>query len=111
MTFQQIIAKALEVRKKFSQFEKQKYGREWTREELVQGFVGDVGDLSKLVQAKNGIRDIKNPDLKMKHELADCLWSVIAIADAYDIDLEQSFTQTMSEIEGKLDGHNAIEII
>lgn len=102
MTFQQIISKALEVRKKFSQFEKQKYGREWTKEELVHGFIGDVGDLSKLVQAKNGVRDIQNADEKMKHELADCLWSVIAIADAYDIDLEQSFTETMNELESKL---------
>jgi NTP pyrophosphatase (non-canonical NTP hydrolase) len=103
MTFQQIISKAVEVRKKFSQFEKQKYGREWTREELVQGFVGDVGDLSKLVQAKNGVRDIQNVDEKLKHELADCLWSVIVIADAYDIDLEQSFTKTINGLERKLD--------
>ena len=103
MTFQQIISKALEVRKKLSLFEKQKYGREWTREELVQGFVGDIGDLSKLVQAKNGVRDIQGVDKRMKHELADCLWSIIAIADAYDIDLEQSFNETMIELEKKLD--------
>ena len=103
LTLQQTIAKALEIRKKFSQFEKQKYGREWTKEELVHGFVGDVGELSKLIQAKSGVRDIPNADEKLKHELADCLWSVIAIADAYDIDLEQSFIKTMNELEEKLD--------
>lgn len=103
MTFQQIITRALEIRKKFAQFEKQKYGREWTKEELVHGFVGDVGELSKLIQAKSGIRNIQNADEKLKHELADCLWSVIAIADAYDVDLEQSFIKTMNELDKKLD--------
>lgn len=103
MIFQQIITRAVAIRKKFSLFEKQKYGRPWTKEELVHGFVGDVGDLSKLVQAKNGVRDIQNVDEKLKHELADCLWSVIVIADAYDIDLEQSFVQTMDRLEVKLD--------
>jgi len=103
MTFQEIISKAVAVRKKFAQFETAKYGREWTKEELVHGFVGDVGDLSKLVQAKNGVRAIENVDEKLQHELADCLWSVIAIADAYDIDLEKSFTQTMKMLEEKLE--------
>lgn len=102
MTFQQLISRAKDIRKKFSLLEKQKYGKEWTKENLVQGFVGDVGDLSKLVQAKSGIRNIENVDEKLKHELADCLWSVLVIADEYDIDLEQAFFNTMDEIEKKL---------
>lgn len=101
MTFQQLISKAKEIRKKYSQLEKEKYGREWSPEELVQGFVGDVGDLSKLIQAKNGVRDIENVDEKLKHELADCMWSVIVIADAYDIDIEQAFSNTMDELEDR----------
>lgn len=103
MTFQQIIQKALEVRQKYSKFEKEKYGREWTPQELMSGLVGDVGDLSKLVQAKSGMRDIENVDEKLKHELADCLWSIIVIADKYDINLEEVFDKNMSEIEEKID--------
>ncbi|GIK83934.1 MAG: hypothetical protein BroJett025_05560 [Patescibacteria group bacterium] len=103
MTFQQIIQKALEVREKYSQLEKEKYGREWNVQELMSGFVGDVGDLSKLLQAKNGIRQIENVDEKLKHELADCLWSIIVLADKFDIDLAQAFNQNMDELENKLD--------
>ena len=103
MTFQEIISKAVSVRKKFSNFEEQKYGRSWTVNDLVHGFVGDVGDLSKLVQAKSGIREIQDVNEKLEHELADCLWSVIAIADEYNIDLESSFNKTMSQLEEKLD--------
>jgi NTP pyrophosphatase (non-canonical NTP hydrolase) len=103
MTFQQIIQKALEVRKKYSKLEKEKFGREWSAQELMGGFVGDVGDLSKLVQAKSGIRDATDVDEKLKHELSDCLWSIIVLADKYNIDLEDSFTKTMHDLENKFE--------
>lgn len=103
MEFQEIIKKALEVRKKYSHFEKEKYGREWNSQEIMSGLVGDIGELSKLIQAKSGIRDISNVDEKLKHELSDCLWSIIVISDKYSIDLEESFIETMADIENKFD--------
>ncbi|MCA9884339.1 MAG: hypothetical protein KC708_15260 [Anaerolineae bacterium] len=57
----------------------------------------------KLVQAKNGVRDIPDVDQKLAHELADCLWSILTLADQYQIDLEQTFLATMDEIEDRLD--------
>ncbi|MCB9800634.1 MAG: nucleotide pyrophosphohydrolase [Pseudomonadales bacterium] len=102
MTFQQIIQKALAVRQKYFQLEKEKYGREWTPQELMSGFVGDVGDLSKLIQAKSGVREIDDVDEKLKHELSDCLWSIIILADQYNIDLEKEFGQTMNSLEERI---------
>ncbi len=77
-------------------------GREWTREEVMQGFVGDVGDLMKLVMAKAGARPATDVDRKLAHELADCLWSVLVLAHHYGVDLEPEFRATMDEIEAKL---------
>ncbi len=102
MEFRDLIQRALDIRQHYQQYEKEHYQREWTDEELALGFVGDVGDLVKLVQAKNGVRTIDNVDEKLAHELADCLWSVIILADAYGVDLEQAFLQTMSDLEDAL---------
>lgn len=102
MTFQEIIQKALEVRKKYAEFEAEKYGKSWSTQDLLTGFVGDVGDLSKLIQAKNGTRSIENIDEKLKHELADCLWSIIVLSDAHNIDLENAFIETMEELEQRI---------
>ncbi len=102
MTFQEIIQKALEVRKKYAEFEAKKYGKSWSTQDLLTGFVGDVGDLSKLIQAKNGTRSIENIDEKLKHELADCLWSIIVLSDAHNIDLENAFIETMEELKQKI---------
>ena len=76
--------------------------RAWTREEVMQGFVGDVGDLMKLVMAKAGTRPIADVDKKLAHELSDCLWSVLVLAKLYEVDLENEFLATMDGLEKKL---------
>jgi NTP pyrophosphatase (non-canonical NTP hydrolase) len=106
MDFKEIIKRAVEVREKYSEFETKKYGREWSREQIAQGFVGDIGDLMKLVMAKEGLRKLENVDERLKHELADCLWSIIVLADKYGIDIEGAFLETMVELEGRLSSNN-----
>lgn len=69
----------------------------------MQGFVVDVGDLMKLVMAKAGARPVDDVQAKLAHELSDCLWSVLVLAKAYDVDLEKEFVKTMDEIEAKLE--------
>jgi len=99
MEFQKIIDKALEVRKKYNEKETQLHGSAWGSEEITLGFVGDVGDLAKLILAENGKRNIENSKDKLAHELSDCLWSVIVLAQIHGIDLEDSFIHTMNELE------------
>ena len=35
--------------------------------------------------AASGVRDIPDARRKLEHELADCLWSVLVLADAYGV--------------------------
>lgn len=93
---------AMSVRKRYAEFEHSRYGRSWTREELVLGFVGDVGDLAKLVAAAEGVRAIPDLQARLAHELADCLWSVLVLADAYGVNLEAAFADTMDESQARL---------
>ncbi len=102
MSLPALTARALEIRAAFAAAETQRQGRPWTRAEIMQGFVGDVGDLMKLVMAKEGVRDIPDADRKLGHELADCLWSVLVLASLYGVDLEAEFRRTMDELEKKL---------
>lgn len=102
MEFKEIIQRAKEIRSIYADLERKKYGREWTREEIVQGFVGDVGDLMKISMAKEGVRNMPDVDMKLAHELADCLWSIIIIADKYGVDLGGSFAKTMDELEQRV---------
>lgn len=61
--------------------------------------MGDVGDLAKLVQEAAGVRRTPNLQSKIEHELADCLWSILVLADRLGIDVKSAFKQTMKELK------------
>lgn len=93
---------ARQVAALYAERDVERFGRAWSANELVLGLVGDVGDLAKLAQGKAGVRPHADLDATLGHELADCLWSLIVIADAFDIDLEKAFGSTMEELSGRL---------
>ena len=55
MDFHQMQDRARAVRSRYAEVEASTYGRSWTTEEIMLGFLGDVGDLAKLVQGKAGV--------------------------------------------------------
>lgn len=79
----------------------------WGVRDYAMGFAGDFGDLQKLIMAKENLRDIEDVDAKLAHELADCLWSILVIANYYGLDLEKEFLRTMSHIADRITGANA----
>lgn len=106
MSIDELQERAMQVRVLFAEYEKRGGRAEWTTSDIMSGFVGDVGDLTKLVMAKEGRRDVPDVDQKVAHELADCLWSILVLAKKLDVDLEASFAATMNELEAKLKAVN-----
>ena len=45
-------------------------------------------------------------DEKIKHELSDCLWAVMMIADELDIDLENEFVKNMDQLKNRISIEN-----
>lgn len=107
MDFRDIESAALRLNDLYEKLETKRWGRVWTTQELALGFVGDVGDLAKLVQAHSGVRDIDDCTEKLGHELSDCLWSILVLANKCGIDLQQEFmknTESLSAyVAGELD--------
>ncbi len=98
---------AQDVRQRFAAFEVARIGREWTTAEIMSGFVVDVGDLMRLVMAATGARHVDDLDRKLEHELGDCLWSLLVLAERLDVDLGRAFEATMQELAEVLDGQLA----
>jgi NTP pyrophosphatase (non-canonical NTP hydrolase) len=76
--------------------------RPWEADEFMMGFVGDIGDLAKLVMAVEGRREIPAARERLGHELADCLWSVLVLAQRYGVDLPAEFARMTEGIERHL---------
>jgi len=102
MELQKLIHRAMDLRRQYEKKETQLYGSPATDEEIAQGFVSDVANLLKLINAQHTKRDIMNSQEKIGSQLSHCLWSVIILAQMYNVDLEQSFMETMDKLENHL---------
>src|SRR3954469_25869914 len=98
MNFTDLEKSALRLNELYEQLELKTYGRVWTTEQLALGFVGDVGDLAKLVQAHVGVRKIDDFKEKLAHELSDCLWSIMVLANKCGVDLEEAYSRNTREL-------------
>lgn len=106
MEIKELTAKARDLRLKYAEFNKKRGEKEWGYAEHAQGFVGDVGNLMKLLMAKQGYRIYDDLDNKIAHELADCLWSIITIADELHVDLDKGFADLAEELEERFKNLN-----
>lgn len=97
-----LIKRAVEVRNKYDTLNKEKRNVTWNEQDLMAGFVGDVGDLSKIIMAKHGLRAMDDIDAKLAHELSDCLWSILVLSDKYDVDISSEFQKTMNELDERI---------
>ncbi|WP_367325362.1 MazG nucleotide pyrophosphohydrolase domain-containing protein [Streptomyces sp. HUAS ZL42] len=93
---------AVRIHDLYDELNRRERGRVWSREDFMLGFMGDVGDLAKLVMAEEGVREVKGGRAALEHELADCLWSVLILAHRYDVDLEEAFRRTMAELDASI---------
>ena len=88
--------RSLVIREKYKKLEIKKDGSKWSTEQLIRGFMKDVNDLFNLVKS-----DFDKE--KLKHELSDCLWSVLVLAGEFNINIEQSFQENMDKLEKRID--------
>lgn len=102
MEFSNLLVKTKEIKKAYAEAARRKGRRSWTAEDYANGFVGDVGDLLKLILEKHNSGEDKLLDKKLRHELADCMWSITAIATELDIDLEKEFLINLEYLKQKL---------
>lgn len=87
----------MEIRRRYNELERRRGGQPLDALKLAKGFKKDVADLIEVMEAHGGDRK------KLNQELANCLWSLLIIAQKLDVDIERAFWTTMLEIDHKLD--------
>lgn len=105
MQLSDLTKRAIEIRNKYDIANQEMYGKAWNTEQVMEGLVGDIGALMKIVMAKEGWRQLgdKDIDKELKHEMSDCLWCLLVLASKYDIDLESEFLKVMDYLSERID--------
>ena len=102
MELQKLINRAMDLRRQYEVKETELYGSPSTDEDIARGLSADVNNLIKFIEAEHGKRVIPNSQEKLESQLAHCLWSIVVIAKMHDVNLEQSFMETMDRLENHL---------
>lgn len=99
MNLAELQERAIRIRDLYDELNLRERGRVWRRDEFMLGFLGDVGDLAKLVMAEEGARVVPGGREALEHEFGDCLWSLLILGYLYNVDVGCAFQRTMSELE------------
>ncbi|WP_218220326.1 hypothetical protein [Nesterenkonia sp. Act20] len=94
---------ALEVRGLYEILEQRFNDATWSLNELMIGYSNDVGQIGRLLLARDGTWPIDgDTDAELKHKLSQALWWVFVLAERLEIDIDQAFAETMSSIRANL---------
>ncbi|MEA2701498.1 MAG: hypothetical protein QOE22_207 [Candidatus Parcubacteria bacterium] len=106
MNLHDLEEEALKLKKEYEKFENRESFRPWGVEEIYESMVSDVGDLGRLVLAKQGFRDMPDLEKNLAHELAEILWATLILAKTYDVDLEKAFMDEVANRKASLGGRD-----
>lgn len=95
--------RALQIRELYTKLEKRMHGGAWSPQELMIGYLYDVGELGRLIMAKED-RWVHQGDVpqELGEKLSECLWWVLVLADRTGVDIGKAFTAKMNELDADL---------
>jgi NTP pyrophosphatase (non-canonical NTP hydrolase) len=95
--------RARHSRELYRQLEKRLHGSVWTPQEVMLGYLYDIGELGRLVMAAED-RWLHEGDLRreLDDKLSECLWWVLVLADRLGVDITKAFTTKMNDLDVQL---------
>ncbi len=96
--------RALQIAGLYDESNQQAGHTSWGPSEYMSGLVGDIGDLSKLIMAHQGLREIADVEAKIDHELDDILWSYLVLCKQLGRTPGATFYETMDSLEARFSG-------
>jgi hypothetical protein len=96
-------ARARHIRGLYKQVEERLHGNAWTTQEVMIGYLYDIGQLGRLIMAAEE-RWLHEGDVprELEDKLSECLWWVLVLADRLGVDISNAFTAKMNDLDRQL---------
>lgn len=97
--FDEIVERALALRKKYHELERANHGSEWTVEEDVLAFLTDAGLVGRHTMSRQGRWPKAGTDAELKHKLGENIWWLIVLANRMDVDIREAVEGFLAKTE------------
>lgn len=98
----EIIARSLEIRKKYHELELTHHGSKWTVEEDALAFLTDAALVGRHTMSQQQRWPKSGTDTELAHKLGESMWWLIVLADRMDINIEEAIEGFLSKTEHML---------
>ncbi len=100
--FDEIIARSLELRKKYHELELTHHGSHWSVEEDALAYLTDAGLVGRAVMSQEGRWPKANSKAELEHKLGENIWWLIVLAERSGIDIKDAAENFLTETEALL---------
>ncbi|WET04218.1 MazG-like protein [Flavobacterium sp. YJ01] len=102
-TFDEIIERSLEIRKKYHELELHHHGSKWSVEEDALAYLTDAGLIGRNVMSQQERWPKLDSESELKHKLGENIWWLIVIAERSGIDIKEAMNSFLEKTERLLE--------
>lgn len=99
-----IIERALAIRKKYHELELTHHGSKWSIEEDALAFLTDAALVGRHTMSQQQRWPKSNTDTELEHKLGESIWWLIVLADRMDIDVKDALDKFLTKTEKLING-------
>jgi len=102
VNFDEIIRRAMEIRKKYHELELLHHGSEWTVEEDALAYLTDAGLVGRNIMSQQERWPKAGSEAELEHKLGENIWWLIVLAERSGIDIRKAVDQFLIKIDSAL---------
>ncbi len=98
-SFDEIIRRSVEIRKKYHELETMHHGSEWTVEEDALAYLTDAGLVGRNIMSQQQRWPKNGSEAELEHKLAENIWWLIVLAERSGIDIKEAVNNFLIKTE------------
>src|SRR5690606_25808166 len=98
-SFDEIIRRSKEIRKKYHELEMLHHGSEWTVEEDALAYLTDAGLVGRNIMSQQQRWPKAGSEAELEHKIGENIWWLIVLAERSGIDIREAVDQFLSKTE------------
>ncbi|CAM3425224.1 MazG-like protein [Sphingobacterium siyangense] len=102
-SFDEIIRRSMEIRRKYRQLELMHHGSEWTVEEDALAYLTDAGLVGRNIMSQQQRWPKVDSEAQLEHKLGENIWWLIVLAKRSGIDIRKAVDQFLIKTEAALE--------